>query len=110
MMYRSKSADHIINEMKQIFDKYKIASFKFVDNILNPEYFSTLFPDFIRQGMRPWIFYETKSNLSMEQLRIMKQAGVDAIQPGIESFSDIILEIMGKGVTGFAEYPASQMD
>jgi ribosomal peptide maturation radical SAM protein 1 len=100
MMFRNKSADHIINEMKQIFDKYKIASFKFVDNILNPEYFSTLFPDLIRQGMRPWIFYETKSNLSMEQLQIMKQAGVDAIQPGIESFSDIVLEIMGKGVTG----------
>jgi ribosomal peptide maturation radical SAM protein 1 len=30
----------------------------------------------------------------------MKSAGINAIQPGIESFSDIILEIMGKGVTG----------
>jgi radical SAM superfamily enzyme YgiQ (UPF0313 family) len=30
----------------------------------------------------------------------MKQAGVEAIQPGIESFSDFILTLMGKGITG----------
>lgn len=100
MMYRSKSAGRIIDEMKQIIEKYNINSFNFVDNILNPEYFSTLFPHLIRQEIRPGIFYETKSNLSIEQLKIMKQAGVDAIQPGIESFSDIVLRIMGKGVTG----------
>jgi ribosomal peptide maturation radical SAM protein 1 len=99
MKYRSKSAGTIINEINHIVDKYEIRSFKFVDNILNPEYFTTLFPELIRQTIRPWIFYETKSNLLLHQLKIMKQAGVNAIQPGIESFSDIILEIMGKGVT-----------
>lgn len=76
------------------------------------DYSKTLFPQLkdadilvessmkIRQQIRPWIFYETKSNLSLEQFKIMKQARVDAIQPGVESFSDIILEIMGKGGTG----------
>jgi ribosomal peptide maturation radical SAM protein 1 len=100
MMYRSKTASVVLNEIKQILKRYKIRSFKFVDNILNPEYFNTLFPALIKLRLRPWIFFETKSNLSIEQLRIMKLAGVDAIQPGIESFSDIILEIMGKGSTG----------
>jgi len=46
------------------------------------------------------LFYETKSNLKKEQVRLLRDAGVTMIQPGIESFSDEVLRLMKKGVSG----------
>ena len=46
------------------------------------------------------LFYETKANLKKEQVRALRDAGVTQIQPGIESFSDSVLTLMRKGVTG----------
>jgi ribosomal peptide maturation radical SAM protein 1 len=46
------------------------------------------------------LFYETKSNLSFEQLRVLRLGGVRSIQPGIESFSNKVLRLMRKGSTG----------
>jgi ribosomal peptide maturation radical SAM protein 1 len=99
MKYRSKSPERVINEMEDIISKYKIKAFQFVDNILDPSYFQYLFPEITKKRMEVWMFYETKANLSRGQLTCMKNAGVAAIQPGIESLSNIILEIMLKGTT-----------
>ncbi len=46
------------------------------------------------------LFYETKSNLKKDQVRLLRDAGVTTIQPGIESFSDRVLKQMKKGVSG----------
>ena len=45
------------------------------------------------------LFYETKSNLKKEHVRLLHAAGVTMIQPGIESLSDPILKLMKKGVS-----------
>src|SRR4030095_5227998 len=45
------------------------------------------------------LFYEVKANLNKEQLSLLRAAGITAIQPGIESLSDIVLQIMRKGVS-----------
>jgi ribosomal peptide maturation radical SAM protein 1 len=45
------------------------------------------------------LFYETKSNLKREQIRLLKDAGVLEIQPGIESLSNNVLMLMKKGVS-----------
>ena len=44
------------------------------------------------------IFYEVKANLRREQLKLMAQAGVTHIQPGIESLSSNVLRLMRKGI------------
>jgi ribosomal peptide maturation radical SAM protein 1 len=46
------------------------------------------------------LFYETKSNLRKDQVRLLRDAGVTRLQPGIESLSDSVLGLMRKGVTG----------
>jgi len=46
------------------------------------------------------VFCQTRPNLTRHQLRIMKNAGVRQIQPGIESFNDTILSLMHKGSSG----------
>jgi len=45
------------------------------------------------------LFYETKANLTKDQLRILRDVGTVSIQPGIESFSTEILRGMRKGTT-----------
>jgi hypothetical protein len=52
------------------------------------------------EGLDLDIFYEQKSNLDFERLRLLKGAGVNSIQPGIEAFSTALLRRMRKGVTG----------
>src|SRR5207249_1451963 len=48
-------------------------------------------------------FYEVKSNLKREHLRLLSQAGVRIVQPGIESFSDHVLGLMDKGAIGIQQ-------
>jgi ribosomal peptide maturation radical SAM protein 1 len=61
-------------------------------------YLKTLFPLLIESGLDYEIFYEVKANLNRPQLRLLAQAGVTSIQPGIESLSSRVLRLMRKGV------------
>jgi len=46
------------------------------------------------------LFYEVKSNLRYEQVVQLHSGGMRQIQPGIESFSNQVLRLMEKGVSG----------
>ena len=45
------------------------------------------------------LFLEVSSRLSFDELELLKSRGMMAFQPGIESLSDELLRLMGKGVT-----------
>jgi ribosomal peptide maturation radical SAM protein 1 len=99
MKYRSKSTIRAVKEIEFLSKQYGIGTFQVVDNILDMKYFNEFFPMIAKKVPGLNLFYETKSNLSKKHLQIMKKAGVNAIQPGIESFSTPILNIMKKGVS-----------
>ena len=46
------------------------------------------------------IFYEVKASLDRRRLELLADAGVDAVQPGIESLSTDTLKRIAKGTTG----------
>jgi ribosomal peptide maturation radical SAM protein 1 len=100
MAYRSKSPRRVFEELSYLTETYGIKQVEFVDNILDLEYVDTLFPELFRTGSTLELFLETKSNMRFEQLRSLRQGGVRAVQPGIESFSNQILQLMRKGCTG----------
>jgi magnesium-protoporphyrin IX monomethyl ester (oxidative) cyclase len=60
-------------------------------------YFQSVLPELARQGAPYKLFYETKANLRRDQIRILAEAGVMWIQPGIEGFHDSLLRLMAKG-------------
>jgi len=100
MKYRSKSIPHALDELEYLIQRYGKTEVYVVDNIMDLKYIEKLFPEITRRGMNDVkLFYETKSNISKSQLAVMKEGGVWAIQPGIESLSDSILKIMKKGVS-----------
>lgn len=100
MSYRSKSAARALEELTHLASAYPDCNIQVVDNILDLKYFKTLLPELAARKLNVQLFYETKSNLKKEQVRLLRDAGVMTIQPGIESFSDRVLKQMKKGVSG----------
>ena len=102
MKFRSKTASRVATELYDIAKKYRHVDFEAVDNIIDLDYFEGMLPtlkDFRKRGFDFKIHYETKSNLKKHQVRAMRDAGIQSIQPGIESISNPILKLMKKGVS-----------
>lgn len=88
MVFRSKSAARVLDEMCYLSDRWQTDRIEVVDNILDMKYFTDLLPAVAREG-RSWeIFYEVKANLNRQQVALLRAAGVSRIQPGVESLSD----------------------
>ncbi len=99
MAFRKKTVGRLVNEIVEIATKHRILNFQAVDNIMAMSYFRDVLPTVRDLGLDLQIFYEIKSNLTREQVRLLSDAGVRTVQPGIESFSNAILQLMDKGVT-----------
>jgi ribosomal peptide maturation radical SAM protein 1 len=101
MKFRSKSPERAFSEIMYLSGKHDMRRVGCVDNILDMNYIRTLFPRLAAGGLNLELFYEVKSNLRLDQLQLMYAGGMRQIQPGIESFSDEVLQLMNKGVRGF---------
>jgi len=99
MAYRKKDAAKVYAEIVEMANTYRCLRLAATDNILANEYFSELLPKLAELDSDLQLFYEVKANLRREQLKLMAQAGIASIQPGIESFNSRVLQLMRKGVT-----------
>lgn len=100
MGFRSKSPARALDEIEFLADRWQIEMVEVVDNILDMGYFHTVLPALARSGRNLQIFYEVKANLTRRQIRLLRDAGVHRIQPGIESLSNHVLKLMRKGTSG----------
>jgi len=98
--YRSKSARRAVDEIVQLAARYPDCDIEVVDNILDLRYFRSVLPELAARRLSLGLFVETKANLKKAQVRLLRDAGVTRIQPGIESFSDSVLKLIRKGVSG----------
>ena len=100
MAFRSKSPQRAYDEIVTLARKHDMQRVAFVDNILDMRYIDTLFPQLADNGMQLELFYEVKSNLRYDQVVKLHRGGMRQIQPGIENFSNEVLKLMEKGVSG----------
>lgn len=100
MKYREKSPSRVIEELVQVTNKHSIKNVDFTDNIMSHSFHKTVLPQLASRKHNLRLFFETKSNLKRLEVKQMASASIVAIQPGIESFSDRVLQIIGKGVSG----------
>ncbi len=103
MVYRSKSTPRVLQEILALSQRHQYTDFFAVDSIINFKFFNELLPILgeLRRNRR-WdltFFFESKSNISREQVRRFRYGGVNHVQPGLESFSDHVLKLMDKGTT-----------
>ena len=97
MTYRSKSPERVLAELSEMSQRYETRSIQFVDNILDMSFLKTVLPALAAEEEKYSLFYETKANLKREHVRLLADAGVRSIQPGIESLDDNVLGLIGKG-------------
>ncbi|GAA4932769.1 RiPP maturation radical SAM C-methyltransferase [Streptomyces coeruleoprunus] len=97
MQYRAKSPGQALAELEELMRRHRVLAVDAVDNILDMAYLGTLCTT-LRAS--PWdvaLFFEVKANLTREQVRLLSEAGVWKIQPGLESLSSDVLRLMRKG-------------
>jgi ribosomal peptide maturation radical SAM protein 1 len=97
--FREKSPERVIAELRTLLAESPSRQVVMADNIMPHTYFRTLIPRLGREVPDVKLFYEQKANLSLAQVMALKQAGVNAIQPGIEALSSSLLKRMDKGVS-----------
>jgi ribosomal peptide maturation radical SAM protein 1 len=100
MPFRGKSARRAVDELVHLTSRYPGCAVVGVDWILNVRAFDDFLPELAARRLDVELFYEVKANLKKAQVRLLRDAGVRVIQPGIESFSSDVLARMRKGVRG----------
>ncbi|WP_258099411.1 RiPP maturation radical SAM C-methyltransferase [Marinoscillum pacificum] len=100
MSFKSKSPEKVKEELIHQTKKYQSFNFEAVDNIMDFTYLKKLIPELISINSDYSIFYEIKSNINREQIKLLSLSGVKKVQPGIESLSSSVLKLMKKGVSG----------
>ncbi|MBQ7515668.1 MAG: RiPP maturation radical SAM C-methyltransferase [Schwartzia sp.] len=111
--YREKSTEHLADELTQLATKYPGAQCFFTDNVLSmrhqkglPEALAAR-PAYQKAGWNGQkglqLFSEIKSPVPEEDVMRLKSAGFFWVQAGIESFSDDMLRVMGKGVSAIRQ-------
>ena len=99
MAFRSRKPSAVVADVRAYMEKYPGRKICFVDNIMDRSYFTTVLPELARHAAGADIFYEIKSNVTRAEVQALRDAGVRHIQPGIESLSDRVLQLMKKGVS-----------
>ena len=97
--FRSKSPDRFIAELEYLRTTYGTSRVSAVDNIIDYKYFETVLPALAKRGIELEIFFEVKANLRRDQVELLRAAGVNHVQPGVESLDTGILRLMRKGVS-----------
>jgi magnesium-protoporphyrin IX monomethyl ester (oxidative) cyclase len=97
--YRAKKTESLLDEMADQYQKFRISRFSFTDSILSNEHIAELLPALLRTKPGYTLFCEIKSNLTVPEVKNLRDAGFTFIQPGIENLQDDMLRLMNKGNT-----------
>lgn len=97
--FRSKAPGRIAQEVEELAERYRVLDLIMVDNILDMKYLGTAMPELAALDSDLRIHFEIKSNMSRDQLSVLREANVLYVQPGIESLSSHVLRLMDKGVS-----------
>jgi ribosomal peptide maturation radical SAM protein 1 len=99
MAYRSKSPQRFADEIQHLVSRYGVRRVMATDNILDMRYLRSLVPLLRERRVHEALFYEVKSNLGRADLEALLSAGISEVQPGVESLSTHVLQLIDKGCT-----------
>lgn len=97
--YRRKSAQTVAQDLRRISQDFPGYMVCMTDVNLPRSYHQDLLPHIGRQTEASFYAYQVKTDLSLFDLMQLKQANINAVLPGIETFSTPLLRLMNKGVS-----------
>ncbi len=101
MAFHSKSPERVLSEIAALATRYRRLDFHMVDTIMDMRYLRDVLPRLRELGWDLSLYWEAKANLTRGQVSLLRSAGVNWLEPGLESLSTPILRRMRKGVTAF---------
>jgi len=87
----------VLHELAHLAAVYDTRFFIMTDTMLDVRYFEPLLRALKRQQAPYHLFFQTTSMLTEPQVKLLAEAGVFWIQPGIESLHDDLLRLLNKG-------------
>jgi ribosomal peptide maturation radical SAM protein 1 len=99
LKYRVKRPGTAVEEIDRYVKKYN-CHIEMVDNVMPRGYIKHVFP-YLRVPEGKFLMYEVRGDYNEEEMKALNRARVKMIQPGIESLSTPVLELMNKGTTAF---------
>ena len=97
--FRRKPWRRALAGLRQMREVYGVDLVRMCDNVIDPSYYRTFLPALAQEpGLESLrLFYEVRSDLTLERAQALRQAGVIWVQPGIESLHSECLRLMNKG-------------
>jgi magnesium-protoporphyrin IX monomethyl ester (oxidative) cyclase len=101
MKYRLRSPIKVVDEIEYFIDKFKISSFNFLDLTFtaNPEHAQKICSEILKRKLKISWWCESRVNIPLELLDVMKEAGCKSLVIGVESGSPKILTNISKKVS-----------
>lgn len=102
MVYRAMKPELAKEMFEDLFERYgdQVDHLSGVDNIIPKEYVTDLLPK-LDVPDNITMFYEVRADLSDDDMKVLADAHVFEIQPGIEAMNTHTLKLMAKGTTAF---------
>ena len=97
LRYRTRPAARVAEELAALTRRYRSFEFLNTDLILDLGHLEELLGEFERTGVGYSFWWESKANLSRQQVRGMRMGGLHTVQPGIEALNSESLRLMRKG-------------
>ncbi len=97
--YRFKNPGKVLEDLRRLVSLYPESPIFMSDNLIPPHYITDLWPSAATLSPPLRIRYEVNSDLGLNDLMVLKQAGITFVQPGIESLSPKLLKRLRKNGT-----------
>ncbi len=104
--YRWKTANTMLEEVKQQSSRYQCLDFCFTDNALPPKEADAFFKTLAKEKTNFDFFAEVRVITDPDKPRLYRQGGLSTVQVGIESLSTTLLKKMKKGTTAIENIAA----
>lgn len=97
--FRVKKVETAIRDINFLLEKYN-CGIEVVDNVMPRHYIDKVFP-YVDNPEHRFIVYEIRADMTDEEMEMLSRTGIRHVQPGIESLSTDIHQLMNKGVDAF---------
>jgi ribosomal peptide maturation radical SAM protein 1 len=97
--YRSKSPGRAVSEVDQLTRRHRLLSLAVMDNVLPRESCAELLRGLAGLNRDLSIFAEIRATTPLDELKLMRRAGMRRVQVGIEALSTRLLRKLHKGAT-----------
>lgn len=104
--YREKTIERVASEMLELSERYANTRVFFLDNIIRHKGTIELASAIEASGRDFELFHEMRANVTPLEWVRLRDAGLEAVQVGIEGLSTSYLRRIGKGTTGMQNLQA----